>query len=57
METETGPKRHKAETGTNRHIQTKAKNDGYRQRQGDRQRLTDTERQRQTERQRKTEAH
>lgn len=58
METETGRQR---KPGTDRdkqtHIQTKAKNDGYRQRRGDRQRLTDTERQRQTERQRKTEAH
>ena len=58
METETGRQR---KPGTDRdkqtHIQTKAKNDGCRQRRGDRQRLTDTERQRQTERQRKTEAH
>ena len=51
METETGRQR---KPGTDRdkqtHIQTKAKNDGCRQRQGDRQRLIDTDRKTETDR-------
>lgn len=58
METETGRQR-KPDTDREKqtHIQTKAKNDGCRQRHGDRQRLIDTDRKTETDRQRKTEAH